>query len=120
MLAGRTFLVCRASVAGPQLELHPLERDTTVGHMPQLSKSSDLRCAACGYLLRGLHVDATCPECGKPLSESAPPPYLTSWGVNDPRPCRDVCYGVGGVVRLTLAVIVVALLVLFILGPAHS
>ena len=91
-----------------------------VSHLPTLSKSSDLRCAGCGYSLRGLHVDRGCPECGKPLSESARAPYLTAWGVNDPRPCRDICYGVGGYVRLALAVLLVVLILLFVLAPARG
>ena len=33
---------------------------------------SDLLCEGCGYVLNGLPEGGRCPECGKPLAESAP------------------------------------------------
>ena len=32
---------------------------------------NDLLCEACGYTLNGLPEDSNCPECGKPIAESA-------------------------------------------------
>lgn len=33
--------------------------------------AADLLCEGCGYVLNGLPADGRCPECGKPLAESA-------------------------------------------------
>ncbi len=85
----------------------------------QLSTTAALRCIKCRYSLRGLPIDSVCPECSTPVSESAPPPYLTSWGVNDLRECRQIHYGVGGTARLVLAVVTIPIvlwLVLLLIG----
>ena len=86
----------------------------------QLSATAALRCIKCRYPLRGLPIDGVCPECSTPVSESAPPPYLTSWGVNDLLECRQIHYGVGGIARLVLAVVTIPIVLwlVFFLIPA--
>lgn len=38
---------------------------------PEVPTDSDLLCEDCGYILNGLSDQSRCPECGKPVSESA-------------------------------------------------
>lgn len=56
----------------------------------------NLRCRGCGYSLRGLRADGTCPECGRPVSFSTGPSELR---YGDPVWLRRVFLGV----RLMLA-----------------
>ena len=39
----------------------------------------ELRCVGCGYLLRGLDVDARCPECGQTVRNAIAAQTLASW-----------------------------------------
>ncbi|MCC6358324.1 MAG: hypothetical protein IT450_06255 [Phycisphaerales bacterium] len=56
----------------------------------------DVRCRGCGYSLRGLRADGTCPECGRPVAFSTAPSELR---YGDPAWLRRVFLGV----RLMLA-----------------
>jgi len=38
---------------------------------PRVPESNDVLCERCGYVLNGLPDDGRCPECGKPIAESA-------------------------------------------------
>ena len=37
---------------------------------PVIPAETDLLCEGCGYTLNGLPADSSCPECGKPITES--------------------------------------------------
>jgi hypothetical protein len=78
--------------------------------------ASDLRCIQCDHMLRGIDATGMCPECGTPVSKSAPYPRMTLWGDNSLQPARDVIYGPIGVVRLLLvfATLLFAIVAIFL------
>jgi hypothetical protein len=42
-----------------------------MGRVATIPAETDLLCEACGYVLNGLPRESNCPECGKPIAESA-------------------------------------------------
>lgn len=60
------------------MERDVFKQDAVIGAPPQLPRddplASELLCVSCGYDLRGLDVDGSCPECGRPIASSINPP----------------------------------------------